>query len=211
MSKRAVVKPTVKKPALASSTTSTSSDSIRSSISSITETLTVIRITEEIRKVPKLLEIHYPSGKERREINLTLVELFSNFDKNVDSINIRSGSNNNINLILDFANEYAKLDEKARAKYKNIADATTAAATPPEDGLKKYQEIIKSLTISTVIDILNTAESLGFDVFIDMCCYDIAQRIKNKTSDEIRTMLNLENDLTKEDQDNLENETKMWT
>jgi S-phase kinase-associated protein 1 len=60
-------------------------------------------------------------------------------------------------------------------------------------------DYINSVDLDTTFDIINAANYMDIKPLLDLSCAKIASLMKGKTADEIRTMFNIECDLTEEE------------
>jgi S-phase kinase-associated protein 1 len=58
---------------------------------------------------------------------------------------------------------------------------------------------INSVDLDTTFDVINAANYMDIKPLLDLSCAKIASLMKGKTADEIRTMFNIECDLTEEE------------
>lgn len=58
---------------------------------------------------------------------------------------------------------------------------------------------INSVDLDTTFDIINAANYMDIKSLLDLSCAKIASLMKGKSAEEIRTMFNIENDLTEEE------------
>ena len=60
-------------------------------------------------------------------------------------------------------------------------------------------KFINSMEIDNVFDLINAANYMDIPTLIDLACAKVASLLKGKTAQEIRTMFNIECDLTEEE------------
>jgi len=58
---------------------------------------------------------------------------------------------------------------------------------------------INSVDLDTTFDVINAANYMDIKPLLDLSCAKIASLMKGKTAEEIRTMFNIECDLTEEE------------
>ncbi|KAM3194022.1 hypothetical protein ACQJBY_070587 [Aegilops geniculata] len=108
--------------------------------------------------------------------------------------------------ILSKVIEYCKKHVQASPKpaYSGaVADAnsstSTAAAVPAED-LKSFDAEFVKVDQATLFDLILAANYLNIKGLLDLTCQTVADMIKDKTPEEIRTIFNIKNDFTPEEE-----------
>jgi S-phase kinase-associated protein 1 len=71
-----------------------------------------------------------------------------------------------------------------------------------------YAEFIDPMTIDEITLLLNAANYLDVRPLLDLCCCKLASMIKGKTPEEIRTLFNIANDFTPEEEAAIGEENK---
>jgi S-phase kinase-associated protein 1 len=104
-------------------------------------------------------------------------------------------------LIKSFAEDYIRMDETYKKPYTTPGEWQSGS-----DAERWYQTNIHNLNLPTLIKLISTANTLGFETLINICSYDIAQRIKGTSTEEIRIMFGIENDFSPEEEEAIKHE-----
>ncbi|EOA19629.1 hypothetical protein CARUB_v10002614mg [Capsella rubella] len=77
-----------------------------------------------------------------------------------------------------------------------------------EEELKKWDEQFLETDQSTLFDLILGANYLNIQSLLDLTCQKVADMIKGKTPEEIRTLFNIENDFTPEEEEAVRKENQ---
>lgn len=87
--------------------------------------------------------------------------------------------------------------------YKDIEPREIPKPLPSENLLEVVDEwdatFISSFDLDTVFDLINASNYLDLRPLLDLCCARIASIMKGKSAEEIRSIFNLENDLSEDE------------
>ncbi|KAI9076982.1 hypothetical protein K1719_041058 [Acacia pycnantha] len=100
---------------------------------------------------------------------------------------------NNVNsAILAKVIEYCKKHAESTAKDGEAANDAGGA----EELLKRWEAEFLKLDYDLLVEIVLAANYMDIKSLYDLCCQAIADKIKNKTPEEIRRIFNVENDFS---------------
>lgn len=97
----------------------------------------------------------------------------------------------------EFGDHYLALDKKEKKSYE-MPDQLD------EDWMNDYFD----MTIKELIEMSNEINTLNIKILTDLFCYKISEFIKDKSVDEIRSILGVNNDFTPEEEKKLDDETE---
>jgi hypothetical protein len=134
-----------------------------------------------------------------------LIPLFGNVKNAAEPLTVPNTTKEAADFLLQFAEILIKKDKEDQKKYANPSQWE-------EDCVEKkwFDANITIIETPKIIKIINLANTLGFESLNNMCCYSIAQRIKGKTTQEMRDELGIINDLTEEEEAEINKENSWW-
>merc|ERR1712196_364891 len=87
--------------------------------------------------------------------------------------------------------EYCKHHTDSRAKGPTASPSDAAVPDPKEDEEKQWDLELVKVDNSTLFDLILAANYLNITPLLDLTCEKVAEMIKNKTAEEIRTHFNI--------------------
>ncbi|KAG8050408.1 hypothetical protein GUJ93_ZPchr0009g780 [Zizania palustris] len=110
--------------------------------------------------------------------------------------------------------EYCRKHAEARHRL-SMADGTTNAKEPVDEVTKAIEADLKTfdsefiqIDQSALLDIILAANFLQIEGLLDLACQTVAEMIKGKTPEEIRKTLNIKNDFTPEEEEEVRRENQ---
>ncbi|AAF26761.1 SKP1-like protein 1A [Arabidopsis thaliana] len=100
--------------------------------------------------------------------------------------------------------EYCKRHVEAAA---SKAEAVEGAATSDDD-LKAWDADFMKIDQATLFELILAANYLNIKNLLDLTCQTVADMIKGKTPEEIRTTFNIKNDFTPEEEEEVRRENQ---
>jgi S-phase kinase-associated protein 1 len=91
---------------------------------------------------------------------------------------------------------------------KKHVEAESSDGNCSKDELKKWDAEFVNVDKPTLFDLIMAANYLHIKSLLDLTCMTVADMIKGKTPEEIRNTLNIENDFTKEEEEELRRENQ---
>ncbi|GAB2210479.1 hypothetical protein Droror1_Dr00015745 [Drosera rotundifolia] len=76
------------------------------------------------------------------------------------------------------------------------------------DALKEWDQEFMKIDQNTLFDLILAANYLNIKGLLDLTCQTVADMIKGKTPEEIRTMFNIKNDFTPEEEEEIRRENQ---
>ncbi|KAH9616670.1 hypothetical protein KSS87_020125 [Heliosperma pusillum] len=105
--------------------------------------------------------------------------------------------------------EYCKKHvEAAAAKTADTTTSTAAGVAVGDAELKKWDEEFVNVNQTTLFDLILAANYLNIKSLLELTCQTVADNIKNKTVEEVRTILNITNDFTPEEEEEVRKENQ---
>ncbi|TVT97411.1 hypothetical protein EJB05_57346, partial [Eragrostis curvula] len=110
--------------------------------------------------------------------------------------------------ILSRVIEYCNKHAEAAAKTDDGAAAAAASSTGSGDNkeLKAWDAEFVKVDQATLFDLILAANYLNIKDLLDLTCQTVADMMKGKTPEEIRTIFNIKNDFTKEEEEEIRKE-----
>ncbi|TVT97410.1 hypothetical protein EJB05_57345, partial [Eragrostis curvula] len=111
--------------------------------------------------------------------------------------------------ILSKVIEYCNKHAEAKADDAGAEAASSSTATKSSDGskdLKTWDAEFVKVDQGTLFDLILAANYLNIKDLLDLTCQTVADMIKGKTPEEIRTIFNIKNDFTKEEEEEIRKE-----
>jgi len=91
---------------------------------------------------------------------------------------------------------------------KKHVEAESSDGKTSDDELKKWDAEFVNVDKPTLFDLIMAANYLDIKSLLDLTCMTVADMIKDKTPEEIRKILNIEDDLTAEEKEELRRENQ---
>jgi len=91
---------------------------------------------------------------------------------------------------------------------KKHVDAASSDEKPSEDDLKNWDAEFVKVDKPTLFDLILAANYLNIENLLDLTCQTVADMIKGKTPEEIRKTLNIVNDFTPEEEEEIRRENQ---
>uniref|UniRef100_A0A1J3CQQ0 SKP1-like protein n=1 Tax=Noccaea caerulescens TaxID=107243 RepID=A0A1J3CQQ0_NOCCA len=105
--------------------------------------------------------------------------------------------------ILSKVIEYCKKHVEAAASKTESADAGTS-----DEDLKAWDADFMKIDQATLFELILAANYLNIKNLLDLTCQTVADMIKGKTPEEIRTTFNIKNDFTPEEEEEVRRENQ---
>ena len=103
--------------------------------------------------------------------------------------------------------EYCKHHTDIRAKGP-AASPSDALPDPKEAEEKQWDQEFVKVDNSTLFDLILAANYLNITQLLDLTCEKVAEMIKNKTAEEIRSHFNIKNDFSPEEEEQVRKENE---
>jgi hypothetical protein len=150
------------------------------------------------------MDIHL-EDKTSVKISKLICPLFSNIKNLGEPFELKKTSKETLDFICKFADEFVLMDEKDKKKYES-----PQLWEESSEEYANYRRWFDPLSSLEVINAINAGELLGFNVFVNICCFRIAKLITGKTPEEIRALLGITNDFNEEEEKNIANENNWY-
>merc|ERR1711959_67754 len=96
-----------------------------------------------------------------------------------------------------------------RAKGPKASSSDATAADPREEDEEKQWDLeFVKVDNSTLFDLILAANYLNITQLLDLTCEKVAEMIKNKTAEEIRSHFNIKNDFSPEEEEQVRKENE---
>lgn len=100
-------------------------------------------------------------------------------------------------LVIEFCKFHADAEKKIDDRPAKTVEEVDA-----------WDAMFMNVDQSTLLQLIHAANYLDIEHLLNLTCQTIAQILKGKTPEEIRMILNIENDLTPEEKDDVRRETQ---
>ncbi|XP_010428644.1 PREDICTED: SKP1-like protein 1A [Camelina sativa] len=106
--------------------------------------------------------------------------------------------------------EYCKKHVEVTASKTDAADgaAAGAASSAADEELKTWDAEFMKIDQATLFELILAANYLNIKNLLDLTCQTVADMIKGKTPEEIRTTFNIKNDFTPEEEEEVRRENQ---
>ncbi|XP_010440828.1 PREDICTED: SKP1-like protein 1A [Camelina sativa] len=101
--------------------------------------------------------------------------------------------------------EYCKKHVEVTASKTDAADAVASSA---DEELKTWDAEFMKINQATLFELILAANYLNIKTLLDLTCQTVADMIKGKTPEEIRTTFNIKNDFTPEEEEEVRRENQ---
>ena len=121
-----------------------------------------------------------------------LIGLITDFNSEIDQIQLSDIKFDILKNVVDYLTYYKNKNPKDIPKPMPSANLSEV--------LDEWDvKFINGIELDNVFDLINAANYMDIPPLLDLACAKIASLMKGKTSQEIRTMFNIECDLTEEE------------
>jgi S-phase kinase-associated protein 1 len=108
------------------------------------------------------------------------------------------------NKIKEFGEFYLDVQDKKEKKLFENPDQIW----DKENSIQTWCDKFLIMSPSELIELTNESHKLNIKPLLDLCCYHTAQIIRDKTTTELRTLFNVSNDFSPEEERQLEKDTE---
>jgi len=126
------------------------------------------------------------------------VPLLTSIKAGQESFNAGDVEKNVLEVIYQFVDEYSRMGSAEKKSHDNPRSWSDECAE-----YVWYAKTFGSLNMKEILELVNTSHALGFETLTNICSFHIAKLIKGKSPKEIREILNVPNDFSPEEEEEL--------